>query len=76
MAQCIGNCIRCELVPNEEKVTCCSFQSLRQLVEIRSQLKAIQEKLADKELSQFTMEVIEADPPAAEQEQINKRGKK
>lgn len=76
MAQCIGNCIRCELVPNEEKVTCCAFQSLRQLVELRSQLKSIQDKLADKGLSQSTMDVIDADLPAADQEGNTKKSKK
>ena len=45
MGKCIGNCIQCELVSREDKVTCCVFQTLKQEVEIRTQLKDIIERL-------------------------------
>lgn len=43
--KCVGNCIKCDLVSDQEKVTCCVFQILRQDIEIRSQLKIILEKI-------------------------------
>lgn len=73
MAQCIGNCIKCTLVPDEEKITCCTFQTLKQTIEIRSQLKTLKEIIealpASAALSSMIEEIDNADPPAAQENQ-------
>ncbi len=82
MGQCIGNCVKCTLVPDEEKVTCCTFQTLKQTIEIRTQLKSIVEKIEDLSISQPLSEglsdILNAEPPAAEepQERTPKKSKK
>lgn len=81
MGKCIGNCVKCDLVSNDEKMTCCAFQTLRQAVEIRSQINSILDKLSTisgaSMLSKELMEMCEAEPPAAEiQEQTSKKAKK
>ena len=45
MGQCIGNCLKCTIVSDEEKVTCCTFQTLMQAVELRKTLKVIMARL-------------------------------
>lgn len=68
MGQCIGNCVRCELVPDEEKVTCCTFQTLRQTVELRKALKVVIAKLdemPDAPALPIEMEPYDAESPAA-----------
>ena len=83
MGQCIGNCVKCTLVADEEKVICCAFQTLRQTIEIRSQLKSIKEAIdnisVNQSLSQELSNIIDAEPPAAEetpQELTPKKSKK
>lgn len=72
MGQCIGNCIRCELVPDEEKVTCCTFQTLRQTVELRKTLKVMLAKLDELPdapiMPSDVVEPYDAESPAADQE--------
>ena len=68
MGKCIGNCIKCDLVPDEDKVVCCSFQTLRQTVELRKALKAVQAKLdemPDALALPIEMEPYDAESPAA-----------
>lgn len=82
MGQCGGNCIKCTLVPNEDKITCCAFQNLRQSIEIRAQLRQLMETVSRLEtsqtLTQAIAEIIDAEPPAADdnQESQNKKAKK
>lgn len=69
MGQCIGNCIRCELVSDEEKVTCCTFQTLRQTIELRKTLKGVMAKLEEMSGTPglpSSVEPYDADSPAAE----------
>lgn len=72
MGKCIGNCIKCDLVPDEDKMFCCSFQTLRQNIEIRTQLNAMMAKLESlsvvPELPKSIVDVSDAEPPAASQE--------
>lgn len=44
MARCIGNCAVCEL--DVDKPTCCQFQTLRLLVEVKALLKEVANKPA------------------------------
>ena len=73
MGQCIGNCIKCELVPDEEKVTCCTFQTLRQSVEIRKSLKLIAARLDslpdNPVLPKDLADLCDAESPAAESQE-------
>lgn len=39
MAQCTGNCFKCDLVPDQDKMTCCSIQTLRNVIEVKALLK-------------------------------------
>lgn len=43
--KCIGNCVRCELPPEIDRMQCCAYQTLRQTIEIKTLLKTINEKL-------------------------------
>lgn len=73
MGQCIGNCIKCTLVPDEDKITCCSFQTLKQSIEIRTQLRQLTEIVNKIESSsvytQAIEEITDAEPPAAQDNQ-------
>lgn len=75
--KCIGNCVKCELVSSEEKMTCCAFQSLKQEVEIRTQLKVILDKLDLIASSHAVEGVCDTELPAVDiQEDKPKRTKK
>ena len=43
MAKCIGNCSACEL--DVDKVVCCTFQSLKQTLQLRSEIRELREKM-------------------------------
>lgn len=45
MAKCIGNCIECEL--DVDKPTCCTFQSLKQMLLVRKELAKISQRLSE-----------------------------
>lgn len=51
MAQCTGNCFKCELVPDQNKMTCCSIQTLRNIIEVKTLLKQAQESSQPADLS-------------------------
>lgn len=80
MGQCIGNCIKCELVSNDEKMICCAVQTLRQTVEIKAQQRQILEKLNEMsimpELSEQLADISDADAPAAEGQENSEKKKK
>lgn len=80
MGQCIGNCIKCELVSNDEKMICCAVQTLRQTVEIKTQQRQILEKLDEisiiPEISQQLAEISDAETPAAESQEKPEKKKK
>lgn len=77
MSKCIGNCVKCELVSNEDKVTCCAFQSLKQQVEIRTQLKVILDKLESIADSRAVDSICDTELPAVDiQEDKPKKSKK
>lgn len=59
--KCIGNCVKCELPPEIDKVTCCTFQTLRQSIEIKTLLKDLNEKLNKVEASIPEIPDLEAD---------------
>lgn len=79
MGKCIGNCIKCDLVSNEDKVVCCSFQTLRQNIEIRSQLNAILLKLdalsSESELPTSDIDLAEAETPAVRHQEPKVKSK-
>ena len=79
MGQCIGNCVKCEMVAQEEKIICCSYQTLRQCIALRTELKELKDSLLAMKLrglSEAITNVGEADVPAAiGQEQINPKRK-
>lgn len=75
--KCIGNCVKCELVSSDEKMTCCAFQSLKQEVEIRTQLKVILDKLELIASSRAIDGICDTELPAVDiQEDKPKRTKK
>lgn len=79
MGQCVGNCVRCELVAQEEKIVCCNYQTLRQCIAMRSELKELKESLLlmkQRGLSEAISNVSEADVPAAIGQEQNKQKKK
>lgn len=82
MGQCIGNCVKCTLVNDEEKVICCTFQTLRQTLEIRSELKSIKAMIEDLPsapvLPESLAELCDAESPAAvvQEAQPSKKTKK
>lgn len=43
MAKCIGNCPACEL--DVDKVVCCSFQSLKQILQLRTEIRELKDQL-------------------------------
>lgn len=43
--KCIGNCVRCELPPEIDRMQCCAYQTLRQTIEIKTLLKTLNERL-------------------------------
>lgn len=40
MAQCTGNCFKCDLVPEQDKMACCSIQTLRNVIEVKAPFEA------------------------------------
>lgn len=45
MAQCIGNCVLCEL--DVDKQTCCTFQLLKQILLLRKSLNGLAGQVAE-----------------------------
>lgn len=43
--KCIGNCVKCELPPEIDRMQCCAYQTLRQTIEIKTLLKALNERM-------------------------------
>ncbi|MBR5498873.1 MAG: hypothetical protein IKV75_01780 [Bacteroidales bacterium] len=70
MAKCIGNCPACEL--DVDKVVCCSYQSLKQLLLIRSEIgelkKQIEQAKPDPESSLDYIDIAEPDALGAAEE--------
>ena len=67
MAKCIGNCVECEL--DVDKVTCCSFQVLKQSLLIRKALNQLSQRLDKLEelqpaIGQQMSEITDAEPDA------------
>ena len=64
--KCIGNCVKCELPPEIDRMQCCAFQTLRQTIEIKTLLKSVQEQLEKGEASASILDIpdLEADSPA------------
>ena len=63
--KCIGNCAKCELPPEIDRMQCCAYQTLRQTIEIKTLLKLLQEKLEKVEASATIQDIpeLEADNP-------------
>lgn len=51
MAQCTGNCFKCELVQEQDKMACCSIQTLRNIIEVKTILKQAQMSSQSADLS-------------------------
>lgn len=72
MAKCIGNCPACEL--DVDKVICCTFQSLKQTLLLRSEVNELKMKVLalqvkdDSEKSVSLMDIAEPDAPGAAEE--------
>lgn len=64
MAQCTGNCFRCDLVPDQDKMTCCSIQTLRNIIEVKSLIKKSQEDAPVSDLSNIPIFSEEPETPA------------
>ena len=47
MSKCIGDCARCELPV--DKSACCAFQTFKNILEVKSKLKVLEDKIMDKE---------------------------
>ena len=47
MSKCIGACARCELPV--DKNACCAFQTFKNVLELKSRVKALEDKIMDKE---------------------------
>lgn len=47
MSKCIGDCARCELPV--DKSACCAFQTFKNVLELKARVKALEEKMTDKE---------------------------
>ena len=43
MSKCIGDCARCELPV--DKSACCAFQTFKNILEVKSKLKVLEEKI-------------------------------
>ena len=64
MAQCTGNCFKCDLVPDQDKMTCCSIQTLRNVIEVKTLLKQAQESSMPADLSSIPIFENEPETPA------------
>lgn len=64
--KCIGNCVKCELPPEIDRMQCCAYQTLRQSIEIKTLLKSLMERLDKVEASVSIPDIpdLEADSPA------------
>lgn len=47
MSKCIGDCARCKLPV--DKSACCAFQTFKNVLELKSRVKALEDKMTDKE---------------------------
>jgi hypothetical protein len=47
MSKCIGDCARCELPV--DKNACCAFQTFKNILELKSRVKALEERIINKE---------------------------
>lgn len=47
MSKCVGDCARCELPV--DKSACCAFQTFKNVLELKARVKALEEKMTDKE---------------------------
>jgi hypothetical protein len=47
MSKCIGDRARCELPV--DKNACCAFQTFKNILELKSRVKALEDKIMDKE---------------------------
>ena len=47
MSKCIGDCARCELPV--DKNACCAFQTFKNILELKSRVKALEERIISKE---------------------------
>ena len=66
MAQCTGNCFKCDLVPDQDKITCCSIQTLRNVIEVKALLKQAQTDTPPADLSGIPIFDEEPDTPAGD----------
>lgn len=52
MSKCIGDCARCELPV--DKNACCAFQTFKNVLELKSRVKALEDKMSkDSEVVQY-----------------------
>lgn len=47
MSKCIGDCARCELPV--DKYACCAYQTFKNVLELKTRVKALEDKMTDKE---------------------------
>lgn len=66
MAQCTGNCFKCDLVPEQDKMACCSIQTLRNVIEVKALLKQAQADKPSANLSGIPIFDNEPDTPAGD----------
>lgn len=52
--KCSGNCATCDIVENDSKQACCSVQILKNIVEVKSILVDIREKVGEGVKDVFT----------------------
>ena len=45
--KCIGDCAKCELPV--DKAACCAYQTFKNVLELKSRVKALEDKMTDKE---------------------------
>ena len=64
--KCIGNCVKCELPPEIDRMQCCAYQTLRQAIEIKTLLKTVHDQLEKVEAVASIPDIpdLEADSPA------------
>jgi hypothetical protein len=58
MSKCIGDCAKCELPV--DKAACCAYQTLKNVLDLKVRVKALEEKLSEPEVVQYkTLDDIE-----------------
>lgn len=68
MSKCIGDCARCELPV--DKNACCAYQTFKNVLELKSRVKALEEKI-NKESEVIQYKTLDDLDEVEQVEQVN-----